>query len=71
LFFKGGDAIHDADLGGGVFSAGGGVFSAGSGIRFDHPLMSESGGTLQLPTAALTASSAAGRWAGANLIYQP
>jgi|GEM_PF-7129102 len=33
--------------------------------------MSESGGTLQLPTAAPNGSSAAGRWAGANLIYRP
>jgi len=57
-----GDPIHDADL-------GGGAFSPASGICFDHSLVSESGGTLQLPTAGQNGRSGAGRWAGANLIY--
>jgi hypothetical protein len=64
LYFRGSDAIHDADL-------SGGAFSADSGVRFDHALMSEHGGTLQLPTAAPNAQSGPGRWAGANLICKP
>jgi len=64
LFFKGGDAIQDADL-------GGGAFSPASGIRYDHSLISESGGALQLPTAGQDGKSGPGRWAGANLIYKP
>lgn len=45
-------------------------YSSASGIRYDHSLVSESGGTLQMPTAGKNGKSGPGRWAGANVIYK-